>query len=521
MIAAAVYFIHGQYHATPWGRHVNEAEVEWPPSPWRLLRALLATWHLRLAPQPSSPEILRSLLVKLAASPPLYGLPPTAVHTHTRHFFPSREGKQERRALVFDAFLRLDPHRPLWIGWPDVRPSPEESSLFRDLLAHLGYLGRAESLVRAEANEPPENVWNAFPGEESRILETGEVETESVRLLTPLTPKGYQQVREEVLELLDSETSAGRRSRRDIRRIRAAFPEDWLAALGVSTGDLHAARILQPPAAEWTVYQRPIRCIRNDIPSRPRKVMAVPAGFNTARFALYGKPLPRWENAVQIGEWLRLAMMGTARKLFGAENIPVALSGHADPKDNRHRHAFYLPEDADGDGRIDHLVVYIPAGINEKIARILQRITRLYRGDQGEWALILENLGENRHFAEVSRLLGQGRTWRSITPYLHPWYVKRNFSVEDQIRRECRLRGYPELLRLEPMAGIRVGSRRRRPIHFRRFRSKRGLTQPDRLGGFWRLTFSQPVWGPLALGFGCHYGLGLFVPHEADPLKVP
>lgn len=38
------------------------------------------------------------------------------------------------------------------------------------------------------------------------------------------------------------------------------------------------------------------------------------------------------------------------------------------------------------------------------------------------------------------------------------------------------------------------------------------LIQPDSLGGFWRLTFPQPVQGPLALGFACHFGLGLFVP---------
>ena len=27
----------GQYHATPWGRHVNEGAVEWPPSPWLMI----------------------------------------------------------------------------------------------------------------------------------------------------------------------------------------------------------------------------------------------------------------------------------------------------------------------------------------------------------------------------------------------------------------------------------------------------------------------------------------------------
>jgi CRISPR-associated protein Csb2 len=38
------------------------------------------------------------------------------------------------------------------------------------------------------------------------------------------------------------------------------------------------------------------------------------------------------------------------------------------------------------------------------------------------------------------------------------------------------------------------------------------LNQPDRHGSFWRLTFAEPVPGPIALGFACHFGLGLFKP---------
>jgi CRISPR-associated protein Csb2 len=49
-----------------------------------------------------------------------------------------------------------------------------------------------------------------------------------------------------------------------------------------------------------------------------------------------------------------------------------------------------------------------------------------------------------------------------------------------------------------------------RDIRYRRFRNRRGLAQPDRLGSFWRLTFAEPDEGPFALGFACHFGLGLF-----------
>ena len=71
----------------------------------------------------------------------------------------------------------------------------------------------------------------------------------------------------------------------------------------------------------------------------------------------------------------------------------------------------------------------------------------------------------------------------------------------------------PEPVTIEALDEVEVGrGRRRRPVHFQRFRSRRDLIQPDRLGSFRRLVFPEPVAGPLALGFGCHYGLGLFRP---------
>ena len=49
----AVKFPLGRYHATPWDASVNEGRVEWPPSPWRILRALVSTFKTRL---PHLPE---------------------------------------------------------------------------------------------------------------------------------------------------------------------------------------------------------------------------------------------------------------------------------------------------------------------------------------------------------------------------------------------------------------------------------------------------------------------------------
>ena len=45
MIAIRMGFLTGRFHATPWGYHLNEGVVEYPPSVWRLLRSLVATFY--------------------------------------------------------------------------------------------------------------------------------------------------------------------------------------------------------------------------------------------------------------------------------------------------------------------------------------------------------------------------------------------------------------------------------------------------------------------------------------------
>jgi CRISPR-associated protein Csb2 len=111
-------------------------------------------------------------------------------------------------------------------------------------------------------------------------------------------------------------------------------------------------------------------------------------------------------------------------------------------------------------------------------------------------------------------LLKDAAVWQSVTPYLHPWHRKKSFGIEAQIRRECRERGLPDLDWVQPIDEVSFEGRRLRPIDFHRFRRKHGLVQPDTYGSLWQLRFSEPVSGVLALGFGNHFGLGLFKPLE-------
>src|SRR5262245_29971713 len=93
----------GRYHATPWGSHVNEGGVEWPPSPWRLYRALLATGFTKLDWGEVVPDVARELVYTLASKLPEYRLPP-AVVAHTRHYMPVLRGTPNK---VLDTFAHV------------------------------------------------------------------------------------------------------------------------------------------------------------------------------------------------------------------------------------------------------------------------------------------------------------------------------------------------------------------------------------------------------------------------------
>lgn len=492
MLAIAFTFPAGRYHATPWDRHVNEGAVAWPPEPWRILRALIATWHHKVKPDGKHSEItLEALIESLAAELPEYTLP-AASHSHTRHYMP--QFAAGKTSLVFDAFTAVERADPLGVTWPNVELPDDQCSLLDDLLAVMGYLGRAESWVDARRVDLAPRA-NCQPGDSAVDTDTGEVLGELVTLYAPLPPAEYQALRGRFL--IDKKAQ---------KKLGGTLPKSLLDALSVDTSDLRKLGWSQPPAARKVSYLRPLDALRPKHVIKKAQTHAVTA----VNFILSGKPLPRVEDSLRIGELMRIATMGQCKRAFGEGGIPSVFSGHGLSVGNRHRHAFYLPWDSSGDGTLDRVLVFVPDGMSDAEQRALVKVQRLWERGGTEWRLVFEGRGAPDVAAKLTR---PSTTWESVTPYLHPWHVKKRFGVEDQIRRECRERGIPEPVAVEAFDEVDVSKgRMRRPIHFRRFRSRRCLSQPDRLGSFRRLTFPEPLAGPLALGFGCHYGLGLFRP---------
>ena len=168
MLAIEVDFLTGRYHANPWGRHVNEGVAEWPPSPWRLLRALAASWRLHQAPQPS---LFQKLISRLASAAPQLHLPP-ACPGHTRHYQP----EEDERRLSLDAFTTVQ--APVCFVWPDLILTQPQEQMLDLLLSGLAYFGRSESLARFQRCPPPSTV-------QVKPLEEGQEQERLVALFCP------------------------------------------------------------------------------------------------------------------------------------------------------------------------------------------------------------------------------------------------------------------------------------------------------------------------------------------------
>lgn len=496
MLCLLFEFPGGRYHATPWGHHVNEGLVEWPPSPWRIIRALLATGYTKLGWK-DVPREMQALVEALAASLPTYRLP-AATLGHTRHYMPIKGWKRgvQKTSLVIDAFVR--PHGALGVLWPAAETSPELRDLLGRLADRVGYLGRAESRVRARVVSLDE-----IPGGWDISTQRGAPDDEPVRLLAPVPSTEYERWRSDV----------------------SGAPEDLLAALQIETTTLQEQRWSGPPGSREIVYWRPADAISPRSSSRLTPDGAIPSA-DTALFALATdrkrEVLPLMERALPTMGLFQRALLAR----LGNDSSPE-LCGKDDqerPLQEEHRHAHFIPLTLDGRsrGRIDHVLVHAPMGFGCPAQRALRRLRKTWAKGIDDIAVTLVGLDRLASFRIVAVRplpeLGRSVTWESRTPFIPPRFLKTcgKNSLESQVRAELRHRHLPDLIAAPvvtlPTEETDAGLQARWFRHFVRVRQNGSAPGPP--PGLFRLTltFETPVQGPLCLGWGCHFGLGLFVP---------
>lgn len=506
MIRLLFEFSGGTYHATPWGHHVNEGLVEWPPSPWRIIRALLATGYTKLGWQ-QVPEEMRRLVEALAACEPTYHLPP-ATTGHTRHYMPVKGWKNglQKTSMVIDAFVR--PSGPLVVDWP-VEVDPLPLNLLEELVNQLGYLGRAESRVRARLAVGTD----CFPELSVVSTQRREPDDEPVRLLAPVSAQSYD---------------AWRKS-------SPQAPEDLFAALHIDTKILQKEKWSNPPGTRELVYWRPAEALAHVLALG--RADSVGSDLNdTALFALSTDNkrdvLPLMERALPTMALFRRALLsriGDEQQLGACPEL-TGKDREGQPLRCEHRHAHFIPLSLDNHDpkRIDHVLVFAPMGFGPSADRALRRLRRTWAKGMSDIAVTLIGVGKLSEFRSVSRdpvpELGRSRIWVSRTPFIPPRFLKArgNNSIEGQVRAELRSRALPDLV-TPPVVAIpsEQNPSGMQALWFRRFaRTRQGSGSRPPTGVFHlTLTFDCPVQGPLCLGWGAHFGLGLFVPADQSGFK--
>jgi CRISPR-associated protein Csb2 len=472
-VTLAIRFPIRRYHANPWDRAVNEGASEWPPSPWRLLRALVATRHTRWPDLPA--PVLEGLLDSLA-DPPSY-LTPRATAGHTRHYLPDlehRKGEPGRTDLTLDPFLSVSRDDELLVRWDADLPGEQRQALAK-LAELLPYLGRSESVCEArlvDCDPQPDETW----------------------------------------------WRPGAHGSRRVRLLAATRPVS-MAVLEASTGDIRRRRRTVPPGTGWVSYAAG-DLLAASAPAEARTATAEPV--TAIRFAVTGTvPVKSTHGILLADEAHRLA----GRKLTEA--------GLADPQRQEilgsngaatdHRHAHWIPLAVPGEEPpfVRHLIIWVPQGLRmEDIAALLS--LRKMSGQRGSREdgydmrglppveLLFQAAGRIGQVAP--ELCGPARRWRSLTPYLPVRHRKRE-SLEDyltaDVRTELEYRDLPPAAVVPVDPEPRLSDRWAR--EFRRYRMTENMSR-SRPGVGLMLEFAEPVTGPLLLGQLSHFGYGVFVP---------
>lgn len=529
MTTLALRFPAGRYHATPWGHHVNEGIVEWPPSPWRLLRALISVGYATLGWDDGVPEAACRLVSDLASVSPVYTLPSSGVG-HSRHYMPlaALDGAREKTSLVFDAFARPG-DGVLSVTWP-VDLDPEARSLLGTLATNLGYLGRAESWVEAallpsDSPAPPGTpCWPSAPG--SQAPGRG---WEQVNVLAPTTSEDYAIWREaEVSAILArpelQPTGKGKLTpalKRKRDQATAPYPLDLWSCLTASTSSLQAAGWSRPPGSQRLLYWRRSDALevapaagrhsaRTEHVEALLLAISLPSGNSHA--------LPPAERTLPQAELLHRAAIGllgrgmaveSGSELVGRDLAGRPLTGH--------RHAHVLPLDLDGDGHLDHALFWAPGGFGPEAQAAVRALRETWtKGGDGSLRVAVAAAGSlgvlsglpDPWGANLRRLTGPATRWRSATPFVPPRHVKARGAntLEGQIQAELAGRGFPAA------ASVRVFDRDEalgaRFRHFVLERARGGPPPPVRCWYGLEIRFDVPVEGPICLGYAAHFGLG-------------
>ena len=248
-----------------------------------------------------------------------------------------------------------------------------------------------------------------------------------------------------------------------------------------------------------------------------------------ARYSIGGQA-PRLTDALLLGERIHLALVELSHgsSIFtGCDESGSPLKGHA--------HAFILSESnmALGRGRngeSTHVTIYAPAGFGSEEVSALKDLKEI-QGSGLYVQLSLLGLGRPEDFGglDLERgqcpLLAESRTWVSRTPFIptrHPKATRAGVpkldasglqigSPEHELHRLLELAGVPAPVVVDSVSCTTLGDHK---VSWHAFLRQRGNGEGRRAangaGYGFRIEFPEAVRGPVAVGYGAHFGMGEF-----------
>lgn len=490
----------GRFHANPWKVFpYDDPHGEWPPSPWRLVRAVLARSYQLDREVANSTEAhtnLRESMVRaFATSRVTWHLPasswrgPGLRQYHPAEFKRVPASAKEPGMMAYNTTKVLDnfwvtsnrPSEPILWHFDGPDWTPPLLVHLDACLARMTYFGRAESIteIRRAATAPS----------------SGEPVTLSPRRSGNAVP---------VLTLQ---------------------PNATLAQLEATTDSPSVKDTNIPPGSRWMYAERPAR---PRIRPMPRPKPELPP-TNLIQFAIGSTVSPRYKDTVRITERFRARVLGCFTKLLMNDAKAKWTDAPHDVRDKAfllsgrqpdgtaakgHQHAsFFLCGETCYPSR---LCVWRSEPFTSEEQRAILDAACLplpLNYSSESWTITLVPL--DKLVPPPPGLDGKpSRVWSTLTPYVPSRHVhdrrgrtKKAYSVENQVAEELEKRAVctPAAITVEDAGWVKV---------HRKVSQGTGQTNSDKRGYLVTLTFSEPVAAPISLGSSSHFGLGLFVPAE-------
>ena len=273
----------------------------------------------------------------------------------------------------------------------------------------------------------------------------------------------------------------------------------------------------QPPGSRRVLYSRP----PTHQVSRHRHVRVSSKHVEAALLSLIsdteaGTHTPLMKRCLPQAELLHCSLVSILGKK--APSCPSISGRKVDGTPCKgHHHAHYIPLSLAQNHRIDHMLIYAPMMFEPEALQAIQHLSRTWMKDGDDILVACTGIGSLQEMAEQLRLsngnnvpaLGKSTVWKSLTPFVPPRHIKNyKHTIHDQVQAELRSRGLPTARCIQILDNSEVSTRRLRSYIVNR---RKGKPQPPavrRIG--LQITFAKPVRGPITLGYGSHFGLGLF-----------